>query len=180
MLRDIEWTVLTLRNKELDILPQGGPWCRWLSSVKWSCCIYFWSAVNLNSKLLRFLSQIPTEVAETSFKWLLLQLRDVLFSNYAFLKDNVITQWCSGRSMTAHIVFDLRSLIWGFGESCTIVHGITSEPENALSNVVYWYFRRSPAVWLQSERETFRTPQLWRVGEHGGSGEGHSIACLAY
>ena len=31
---------------------------------------------------------------------------------------------------TAHIVFDLRSLIWGFDERCTIVPGINSEPEN--------------------------------------------------
>ena len=27
------------------------------------------------------------------------------------------------------IVFDLRPLIWDFGENCTIVHGITSEPK---------------------------------------------------
>ena len=40
----------------------------------------------------------------------------------------------------AHIVFDLRSLIWGFGESDMVVHSITSEPENALSNVVYDIF----------------------------------------
>ena len=37
-------------------------------------------------------------------------------------------QWRSGRSTTAHIVLDIRSLIWDFGESCTIVHGITSVP----------------------------------------------------
>ena len=30
------------------------------------------------------------------------------------------SQWWSGRSTTAHIVFDLRSLIWGFGESCRL------------------------------------------------------------
>ena len=31
----------------------------------------------------------------------------------------------------------LGSLIWGFGENCTIVHGIKSEPENVWSNVLY-------------------------------------------
>ena len=30
-------------------------------------------------------------------------------------------------------MFDLRSLFWGFGESCTIVQGINSESENVLS-----------------------------------------------
>ena len=32
---------------------------------------------------------------------------------------------------TRHIVLDLRSLIWGFGENCTIVQAITLEPDNA-------------------------------------------------
>ena len=27
-----------------------------------------------------------------------------------------------------YIVLDLRSLIWSFGDSCTIVHGIISQP----------------------------------------------------
>ena len=30
-------------------------------------------------------------------------------------------------STTAHIALDLRSLIWGFGESCAIIPSITSE-----------------------------------------------------
>ena len=37
-----------------------------------------------------------------------------------------------------HIVLDLRSFIWSFGESCTIVHCITSQPTNVLSDVFYW------------------------------------------
>ena len=40
------------------------------------------------------------------------------------------TQWWSGRSTTANIVLDLRSLSWGFGESCTIVRFISSQPAN--------------------------------------------------
>ena len=56
---------------------------------------------------------------------------------------------------TAHIVFDLRSLIWVFGKSCMIVKGMNAEPENVLSNVLHWHFRRSPTIWLQFERETF-------------------------
>ena len=40
------------------------------------------------------------------------------------------TKSSPGRSTTTHIVLDLRSLIWGFGESCTIVHRITSQPAN--------------------------------------------------
>ena len=41
-----------------------------------------------------------------------------------------------GRSTNTHIVLDLRSLIYRFGESCTIVHGITSQPANVFSNVL--------------------------------------------
>ena len=38
---------------------------------------------------------------------------------------------------------DLRSLIWGFGASCVIVHRVTSQPVNVFSNVPYWHFRQS-------------------------------------
>ena len=38
---------------------------------------------------------------------------------------------------TTHIVLDLISLIWGFGETCTIVHGITSQPASVFSDVLY-------------------------------------------
>ena len=34
------------------------------------------------------------------------------------------------------IVFNMSSLIWGFGKSCTIFHGIISDPENMFSNVL--------------------------------------------
>ena len=36
-------------------------------------------------------------------------------------------QWRSGRSTTTLIVLYLRSIIWGFGESCVIVLCITSQ-----------------------------------------------------
>ena len=39
-------------------------------------------------------------------------------------------QWRSSRSTVTHIVLDLLLLIWGFGESCTIVRCITSQPAN--------------------------------------------------
>ena len=34
-------------------------------------------------------------------------------------------------------MLDLRSLIWGLDESCTIVHSTTSQPANASLNVLY-------------------------------------------
>ena len=36
-------------------------------------------------------------------------------------------------------MFNLRSLIWGLGESCTIVQSLNSEPENVLSSVPVGY-----------------------------------------
>ena len=57
-------------------------------------------------------------------------------------------QLWSDRSTTAHIVFDRRSLTWGFDESCTIVQGTKKKPENAIPNVFCWHFRRTPTVWL--------------------------------
>ena len=38
-----------------------------------------------------------------------------------------------GCSTTPHLVLDLLLLIWDFGESCAIVHCITSQPANVLS-----------------------------------------------
>ena len=69
------------------------------------------------------------------------------------------------------IVFDMRSLVWGFGESCTIVHGIHSEPEMSfiLSNVLYRHFGRSPTALLQFERENFRPP-VFGLREASGRG----------
>ena len=49
---------------------------------------------------------------------------------HAIQLDKVIitmVMW-SGSSMTTYIVLDLHSLIWGFGESRTIVYFITLQP----------------------------------------------------
>ena len=48
------------------------------------------------------------------------------------LNKVIITMVINGRSTTAHLVFELRSLQRGFGESCTIVQGTNVEPENVL------------------------------------------------
>ena len=77
----------------------------------------------------------------------------------------------STSSSSAHIVLDLRFLIWGFGESWTIVHDITSRSAYVFLNVICWQFRRSPTVWLQFERKSFWLPGLG-FGETWGS-----IAC---
>ena len=90
------------------------------------------------------------------FKWLNNPLRCVLW------KTNSSPQWWSDSLMTAQILLNLRSPVWGFGESCTIVHGITSHPANVFSNVPYWYFRLSLTVWLQYEGD-FLTPTLGRT-----------------
>ena len=34
-----------------------------------------------------------------------------------------------------------HSITWGFGKSCTIVHGITSEPENQTCSIDIFSFR---------------------------------------
>ena len=67
-------------------------------------------------------------------------------------------QWRLGRLTSAHIVLawsGLCSLIWVVGESCTVVHGITSQSANVFSNVVYWHFLLSLTVWLQFDGELF-------------------------
>ena len=50
------------------------------------------------------------------------------------ISENVNTEhfWGPGvmPKTIVRIVLDLPSLIWGFGESCTIVHYITSQPTN--------------------------------------------------
>ena len=51
-------------------------------------------------------------------------------------QNKVITTMAIGRLTTAHIVLGLRSHIWSFGDSCTIVHGITSQPENVSYKVL--------------------------------------------
>ena len=39
----------------------------------------------------------------------------------------------SDNSTIANIVLDLCSLIWGFGKSCAVVHGITFQLANVFS-----------------------------------------------
>ena len=64
----------------------------------------------------------------------------------------------------------------GFGQSCTIVYCITSQPSNMFSNVPYLHFRRSPTGRLKSETGTFRPLGLERLGERGGQEWEYSIA----
>ena len=72
-------------------------------------------------------------------------------------------QWWSSRSMTAHIVYDLRWIIRVFS-TCTIVHGITSQSANVFSNVLYWYFCRSPNSWVEIWKgDFFFSTPIWRV-----------------
>ena len=56
-------------------------------------------------------------------------------------------------------VLDLRSLVWGFGESCTIFHGITSQPANVFSYVPNSHFHRSPTGWLNFEMRSSFQPR---------------------
>ena len=41
------------------------------------------------------------------------------------IKTRLSPQWWRGRSKTRHILLDLQSLIWRFGQSCTFVDSIT-------------------------------------------------------
>ena len=66
-----------------------------------------------------------------------------------------------------HSVFDLRSLIWGFGEGWTIVLGIHSDPENALQRAPLTFGRQSQPFGCNLEGGTFRLPPL-----HSSRGEG--------
>ena len=65
-----------------------------------------------------------------------------------------------------HIVFDLQSLIWGFAESCTIIHGITSQPVSVFLNVFYLHFRWTPTIWLYF---VFLKKHLFATGLEGAS-----------
>ena len=56
-------------------------------------------------------------------------------------------QWWSGRSVTTHIMFDLRSLSWGFGQSWR--HKFRAR--KCLS-------KRALLTFSSFERETFRSP----------------------
>ena len=81
-----------------------------------------------------------------------------LWQSYVNLMHKVITTMMI-RSLddSTYCARSTFLLIWGFGESCTIVHGITSEPEIVLrNNVLYWHFRQTPTGRPQFERDTFR------------------------
>ena len=60
-----------------------------------------------------------------------------------------------------HCVLSAFTHLW-FWRKLTIVHCITSQPENVSSDVLRWHVRRSPIILLQFERETFR-PTVWGV-----------------
>ena len=64
-------------------------------------------------------------------------------------------QLCSGRSTTAHIVFDLRSLIWGLWRKLYDYSRHKLKARKCLTKHWHWHLRRSPTVWLQLEIETF-------------------------
>ena len=48
--------------------------------------------------------------------------------------------------------FCALSLILGFGEICTIVHGITSQPANVYQLVFDWHFQQPPTGWPKFKR----------------------------
>ena len=73
----------------------------------------------------------------------------------------------TGRSTTTRFVVDMLSLIWGFGEKCTIVHCVTSQPASVSYNLLYKHFRQPLTDWLKFERGDFSTPGLERYGAVG-------------
>ena len=81
----------------------------------------------------------------------------------SIIESKISPQWWSGRSTTAHVVFDLHSLVWTFGESCTIVRAITSQPASVFSYVLYRHFHQSLTLLLQLERGTFQ-PRVLEFG----------------
>ena len=69
-------------------------------------------------------------------------------------------------------MLDLLSLIWGFGESCTIVHIIASLHNQPMyPKMLYGHFRQHPTGWLKLESGTFRRP-VWDVRGEVGLGDG--------
>ena len=63
----------------------------------------------------------------------------------------------------------LRSLIWGFGKSCTIVYGITSQPtQYVLKCALYGHCCCSPTNWLNFERVIPPRPSAPGLGGIGG------------
>ena len=57
-----------------------------------------------------------------------------------------------------HILYCVRSGFahWGLWRKLYNVQGINLEPQNVLSDVIYWHHRRSPTVLLQFQRRDFR------------------------
>ena len=73
-------------------------------------------------------------------------------------------QWWSCRSMTAHIVLDLRSLIWlGLLAKAVRLFMASLHSQSVFSNVPSVHFRRSTTGWLKSEKGTF-WPPVWMLG----------------
>ena len=67
-------------------------------------------------------------------------------------------QWWSGRSTTGHIVLDLRSPVWGFGETewyCSLHHFTASQ---CVFTCALLTFSSSPTIWLQFETGAFLPP----------------------
>ena len=62
------------------------------------------------------LSESPndTRASRVLIDWLINCIK-----TYFIVWNESVTQW-SGHSTTAHILLDLRSLVWGIGKSCTI------------------------------------------------------------
>ena len=71
-----------------------------------------------------------------------------------------------GRLTTARIAFDLPSL-QGFGESCTIVQDINSEPESPIKRALLTFSSNSNRLAAISKGD-FSTPGLRGYGERAG------------
>ena len=86
--------------------------------------------------------------------------------------------WSVNQSINQSINhLNVCSLIWGFGERCTIVHRITSQPANVLINVLYWHFCQALNGWLKFESQTFLPPPprcLWGGAGSYGDVRGHN------
>ena len=76
-------------------------------------------------------------------------------------------QWWSGRSTTVRIVLDHHSLIWGFGESRTIVNCITAQPAIGLMCYKMWSFDIFVILrpfGCNFKGGTFRPSRVWGSG----------------
>ena len=81
-----------------------------------------------------------------------------------FMLYNVITAMGSSSLTTRRAVFALRSLVWGFGESCAVVHDITSAPENVLSLTLSSTSKHLAAIWTGDfDPQLLRSREMWCV-----------------